>query len=55
MSAINIKTKEQQLRIYAVDVIDRKKSWMEIWGIWKGKKPDPIRVLKQMRKGWVRK
>ena len=55
MSTINIKTKERQLRIYAIDPQDRKEAWMKIWGVWKNKKSDPIRILKQIRKGWERK
>ena len=54
MSTTNVKIKEQQLRIYAINPEERKKEWMKIWGVWKKKKPDPLRVLKQMRKGWER-
>jgi len=55
-TSVNLKTKEnRQLRLYAIDPEERRRVWMKAWGIWKDKKPDPIQVLKKMRKEWERK
>lgn len=34
---------------------ERLKLWEQFQGIWKNKKPDPIKMLKKMRREWERK
>lgn len=49
------RTKEYQLRPYGIDAGERKKTWMKVWGIWRSKKPDPIKVMRKLRKELDRK
>ncbi len=55
MTTTTIKIKEKQMRVYAIDPEERRRIWMRVWDIWKNKKPDPIQVLKKMRREWERK
>jgi hypothetical protein len=32
----------------------RKDIWLEVLGMWKNKKPDPLKYLKNLRKEWDR-
>lgn len=34
---------------------DRLRIWQKVAGMWKNKKPDPIKELKKMRNEWDRK
>jgi hypothetical protein len=39
----------------AVNPKERLAAWERVRGMWKNRKPDPIKELKKMRRGWERK
>ena len=45
----------QNEKLYPLlDTRERLHIWKRVRGLWKGRKPDPIRELKKMRKEWDR-
>ncbi len=40
--------------ITKIKKLKKKDIWLEVLGIWKNKKPDPLKYLKNLRKEWDR-
>jgi hypothetical protein len=40
--------------IVKIKKLKRKDIWLEVLGMWKNKKPDPLKYLKNLRKEWDR-
>jgi hypothetical protein len=40
--------------ITKIKKLKKKDIWLEVLGMWKNKKPDPLKYLKNLRKEWDR-
>jgi len=40
--------------ITKIKKLESKDIWLEVFGMWKNKKPDPLKYLKNLRKEWDR-
>jgi hypothetical protein len=40
--------------IVKIKKLKKKDIWLEVLGMWKNKKPDPLKYLKNLRKEWDR-
>jgi hypothetical protein len=40
--------------ITKIKKLKKKNIWLEVLGMWKNKKPDPLKYLKNLRKEWDR-
>ncbi len=55
MDTTKEKTKMPTLLYPLITPKGRKEAWVQARGMWKNRKPDPIKELAKMRKEWERK